>query len=408
MDDSTLRKLAFRHGTPLYVYDGNLIVERCRQFKKAFDGYPAKVRFCYAVKANTNLAILTLIRKQGYGADVVSGGELDAALKAGFAPDGIIYTSNSKTEGEIKAAVKAGIKITADNLADISLVKSAGGRKIAFRVNPDVEANTHPKISTALRDSKFGLHFQDDMAFKAVKKAIDAGLSPSGIHCHIGSNIKDSGAFTEAAEKMMAFAKKLKDELDVKLSFIDLGGGLGVQYKDEKTLAPEEFSAASKKVVSDGIKKLGYAPEIWFEPGRFIVAEAGVVLAKVNSVKETPAKKFANVDCGFNTLIRPAMYDAYHKVRVLGKKGESETYNIAGNLCESGDILAKERALPRIERGDIIVIQNAGAYGFSMASNYNSQPLPAEALVRGGRAMIIRERQNIKDLYLRQKSPSGL
>ncbi|MCX6694854.1 MAG: diaminopimelate decarboxylase [Candidatus Altiarchaeota archaeon] len=408
MDDSLLKSIAGKYGTPLYVYDGDLVLERCRQFKNAFKGFPVKVKFCYAVKANTSLAILKLIQNQGFGADVVSAGELDAALNAGFKPSDIIYTSNSKSDEDIKAAVKAKINITIDNAAEIEAVEKAGGRKVAFRVNPDVDAKTHPKVSTALSGSKFGLHFTNDIAFNAVKKAVQAGLQPVGIHCHIGSNIKDATAFTEAAGKMMDFAVRLKKELDIKLDFIDFGGGLGVQYKDEIAFTPEQFAGAYKSAVAEGVKKLGYAPEAWFEPGRFIVAEAGIVLAKVNNVKETPAKKFVNVDCGFNVLVRPAMYDAYHKVGVVGKNGEQETYDIAGYLCESGDILAKDRALPKVVKGDLIKIQNAGAYGFSMASNYNSQPLPAEVLVKGGKAHLIRKRQTIKDLYERQLTHSDL
>jgi len=338
----------------------------------------------------------------------VSEGELNAVLKAGFKPEDIVYTSNSKSESELKAAVKAGVNITVGNTHEIEVLKKVGGEKIAFRVNPDVSADTHPKISTALRGSKFGLHFEDDIAYDAVKKAVDLGLKVTGIHCHIGSNIKDTTAFEEAAEKMVAFASKLKNDLGVELAFIDFGGGLGVRYKDEAVTSPEDFAKAYKPIIEGAVADLGYTPDVWFEPGRYVVAEAGVLLVRVNSVKKTPEKTFVNVDGGFNDLIRPAMYDAYHRIRVAGKTGSDLECDVAGNLCESGDILGKDRRLPRVEVDDIVVVENAGAYGYAMASNYNSAPLPAEVLVRGGKADIIRERQDIEELYIRQKVPEDL
>jgi diaminopimelate decarboxylase len=408
MDDSLLIRLAGQYGTPLYVYDGDLIAERCRKFRDAFKGFPTEVKCCYAAKANTSLAILRLIRKEGFGADIVSAGELDAVLKAGYKPQDIIYTSNGKSESDMMAAVAAGIQVTADNAADVDLFKNAGGRKIAFRVNPDVDANTHPKISTALRGIKFGLHFEEDIAYTAIKEALDMGLSVSGIHCHIGSNIKETGAFEEAAHKMIGFAVRLKEELNIKLEFIDFGGGLGVRYDDEAVVTPDMFAKAYRNIIADGIGRLGYKPQAWFEPGRYIVAEAGQLLARVVSVKETPEKRFINVDAGFNALIRPAMYDAYHKVRVLGKSGHEVEYDVAGPLCESGDILARARKLPKTETGDLVAVENAGAYGYSMASNYNSMPMPAEVLVRGGKAEVIRERQTIQEMYIRQKIPKDL
>ncbi|MFH1403767.1 MAG: diaminopimelate decarboxylase [Candidatus Altiarchaeota archaeon] len=408
MESKLLIELVERHGTPLYVYDGDLIHARCREFRQAFECFPVKVKCCYAVKANSNLAVLRLIRGEGFGADVVSVGELDAVLKAGFSPGDVMYTSNSKSESDLKAAVDAGVNITVGNTTEIGLLKKVGGARIAFRVNPDVDAKTHPKISTSLRGSKFGLHFENDIAFNAVKEALSMGLEVSGIHCHVGSNVKDMSGFKEAAVKMMEFAARINKELGVELDFIDLGGGLGVRYNDEEVVSVAEFADAYTDIITEALDTLGYAPEVWFEPGRFIVAEAGVLLARVNSVKETPEKKFVNVDAGFNDLIRPAMYDAYHNVRIAGKKGSSEVYDIAGNLCESGDILARGRSLPKAEVGDIIVIENAGAYGFSMASNYNSMPLPAEVLVRKGKTDLIREREAIGDMYRLQKMPEDL
>jgi diaminopimelate decarboxylase len=206
----------------------------------------------------------------------------------------------------------------------------------------------------------------------------------------------------------VGFALRLKEELSIRLEFIDFGGGLGVRYNDEAAVTPEMFAKSYRNIMADGIGRLGYKPQAWFEPGRYIVAESGQLLARVASVKETPERRFINVDAGFNALIRPAMYDAYHHVRVLGKSGIGVDYDVAGPLCESGDILARGRNLPKTEAGDVIAVENAGAYGYSMASNYNSIPLPAEVLVRGGSAEIIRERQTIQELYIRQKIPKDL
>jgi len=408
MEDKLLAGLAGEHGTPLYVYDGELIRERCKAFKGAFSGLPAQIRCLYAIKANTNLAILRIIRDEGFGADIVSSGELDAAISAGFDPDMMMYTSNSKSLADMEAAIEAGVHMTVGNMTELEYFKKAGGERIAFRVNPDVDAKTHPKISTSLAGSKFGLHFSEGIAFEAARDAVQMGLKVAGIHCHIGSNVKDMSGFLQAAEKMVLFAEKLKEELDIMLDFIDLGGGLGVPHEGEKVVPVEEFGAAYGPVIEDAVARLGYEPQFWFEPGRYLVAEAGVLLAKVNSVKKTPTKSFVNADAGFNDLIRPAMYDAYHHIRVLGKSGEDAVYDIAGNLCESGDILGKGRMLPKVSAGDIIAVENAGAYGFSMASNYNSMPFPAEVLVRGERADVIRDRQSIQELYLRQRMPDDL
>ncbi|MBD3388543.1 MAG: diaminopimelate decarboxylase [Candidatus Altiarchaeales archaeon] len=408
MDDTMLKDLADEYGTPLYVYDGRIIQARCREFKDSFKELPVEVKCCYAVKANSNLAILALVRDEGFGADIVSAGELDAVLKAGFKPGDIVYTSNSKREEDLKAAVEAGVIITVGNKSEIETLKGVGGDKIAFRVNPDVNAKTHPKISTSLRGSKFGLHFENGIAFDSARKALEMGLKVTGIHCHIGSNVTDMSGFKEAAEKMLEFAATLKDDLDVELEFIDLGGGLGVRYNEEKVTTAGEFAEAYRNIITEGVEKLGYKPTFLFEPGRYVVAESGLLLAKVNSVKETPEKTFINVDAGFNDLLRPAMYDAYHGIRVLGKEGESRRYDVAGNLCESGDILGRDRMLPDVEAGDIIVIENSGAYGYSMSSNYNSMPLPAEVLVRDSKVDLIRERQDVQELYVRQKVPEDL
>ena len=407
MDDSQLIEIAKTHGTPVYVYDGDLIVNRCKTFLDAFKGFPAKVKCCYAVKANTNLTILKIIKNMGYGADIVSLGELDAVLTAGFSREDIVYTSNSKSRSELQAAVDAKINITVGNTTEIDYLADAGGDKIAFRVNPDVDAKTHPKISTSLMGSKFGLHIEQNLALCAVEKALERKLKVVGIHCHIGSNVKEMSGFIQAAEKMIDFAVKIKSLYNVELDFIDLGGGLGVKYKDEQVTTAKEFANSYVDIVSTAIEKLGYKPVFWFEPGRYIVAESGVLLTAVNSVKKTPTKTFVNVDTGFNSLIRPVMYDAYHHIRSLNVAGMLEC-DIAGNLCESGDILGRDRVIGKVGEGDILAVENAGAYGYSMSSNYNSKPKPPEVLVRGDKIDLIRVGEKIPELYLRQVMPKDL
>ena len=411
MEDKLLLKLARRHGTPLYVYDGELIKDRYNRFSSAFK--QLKPRICYAYKANTSLAICSLLRKIGAGADCVSIGEVLTALKVGVNPKDIMYTSNSKTKEELSTALEAGVNITHDNtdeLETLAEIAEAKGReaRVSFRVNPDINPKTHPKIATGFRGSKFGLHFENDLAFKAYERALKLKkVNVAGVHCHIGSQIMETEPFVEAAKKMMEFAVRLKRELGLKLEFTDLGGGLGLPYKGGG-LEPETLAKAVTPEIREGFRSLGYEPAIVFEPGRYLVGESGVLLTTVNSVKETPYKKFVNVDCGFNTLMRPVMYDSYHQVRVLGKKGAGETYDIAGNVCESGDILARDRKLPKVMKGDTIAVMDAGAYGMSMASTYNSRPMPAEVLVRGGKTDLIRERWTQEDLYLRQSIPADL
>jgi len=411
MDEETLKNAAREYQTPLYVYDGDLIVSRYREFAKAVASIGSKSRVFYAVKANSSLAILDLLRREGSSVDCVSGGEIACALKVGFKPHDILFTSNSKTREEIASAVSAGVNITCGNTEELDVVsevcaEAGESARVSFRVNPDVDAKTHPKIATGLRDTKFGVHFEGDIAFNAYKRASELeGIDVVGLHAHIGSQITDASSFVESCEKLFEFALRLKNELGMQLEFIDVGGGVGIAYKkDDKPLSPEEYAKALEPAVKAGVESLGYEPTLYFEPGRYIVGPAGVLLCSVNSVKETPSKKFVNVDAGFNTLTRPAMYDAYHRATVLGKKGESETYDIAGNVCESGDILARDRALPKVVRDDIIIFHDAGAYGMSMASEYNMRALPAEVLVKDGVTHLIRERGTQEDLYRKQKT----
>jgi len=414
IEDTLLVQLAKDYGTPLYVYDGDEVVARYNSFLKAFKSRYKKTKVMYAVKANSSLALLRLLAKQGCGADVVSGGELFIARKAGIKSEDIIFTSSSKTVQELELALEEDVIVTHGNVSELltfsSIAEERGKTaRICFRVNPDVSSKTHPKIATGLKNSKFGLHLEGDIALKAYEKALELnGVKPIGVHAHIGSQIHESQAFEEAVSKLMDFAVMLKKELGVELDFIDLGGGLGISHQGEKTLTPKEFAEAILPNFLNGLEDLSNEPYLYLEPGRYIVGPAGVLLTKVNSVKKTPYKNFVNVDAGFNTLARPTLYDAYHHMTVLGKSGNEELVDVAGNVCESGDILGRDRSLPKTSVGDIISIKDCGAYGFAMASEYNSQPLPCEVLVRGGIGELIRTRRSYSDLIAEQRIPEDL
>ncbi|MFC2154668.1 diaminopimelate decarboxylase [Candidatus Altiarchaeota archaeon] len=416
MDAKLLNEVASQYGTPLYVYDGSVIIERVGRFRSAVAAQYEAVQICYAVKANSNKAILKIIQREGCSCDVVSLGELDAALYAGFDPSKLIYTSSSKSSFDLEAAVESGVVVNLDNLQELEIISELASRiednpRVSFRINPDIDAKTHPKISTALKSSKFGVHVKGGQALECYRRAAeDENLVVSGVHVHIGSQVTDLTAFKELGEKIISFVVELKEKLGIELEFIDVGGGLGIPYEGEDMIGPEDYAKAIIPPIKNGLKKLGYSPELWFEPGRYLVGEAGVLLTKVNTVKTTSSATFLNVDSGFNTLIRPAMYEAHHRFELVGKENrkKSKTYTVAGNLCESGDIFGVERKLPHVERGDLLAILDAGAYGYSMASNYNSIPLPAEILILDGKAHLIRKRQTIEDLYQWQKEPPEL
>lgn len=406
-----LINIANRFKTPLYIYDEGRIKENYRSFHLAFKrGYPG-TKVLYAYKANTNLTICRILRNEGAGADVVSGEELKTALYAGVKPGDIIFTGNSKTREELREAINKGVIVNIDSVDELMVVEnisaeSGKNSKISFRVNPGIDPKTHPKISTGIRDSKFGIHIEKDLAFDAYKTANEIrNLKIAGVHTHIGSQITDAGVFSETAGRIMEFVYRLKNELGIELEFVDLGGGLGIPYHGENIPTPEDMAKTVVPAIQRWNEKIKYEPQLWLEPGRYIVGNAGILLCTVQSVKKTPYKNFVNVNAGFSTLIRPAMYDAYHKVSVIGKENKepTERYDIAGNLCESGDILARDRLLPEIEIGDIIAIHDAGAYGFCMSGNYNSKLRPAEILVREKSAEIIRERETIDDLFMHQR-----
>lgn len=416
MNHSILLKVAGKYKTPVYVYDEDIIRKNFREFLLAFRSRYPKTKVFYALKANTNLALLNVLKEEGSKADVVSGGELQAALKVGFEGEEIIYTNNAKTRDEIMLAIESNAVLNIDSMDELNrvheILKSKGkSAKISFRVNPSIDPKTHPKISTGIKESKFGIHIEDDLAFKAYRFAGELdNLEIKGVHMHIGSQITDEKPFIEAFDKLMAFVKRLREELDLELDFVDVGGGLGIDYNRYDTISPDELAESMVQVLNKWIKRIGYEPELWLEPGRYVVGNAGVLLCEVQSVKETPYKNFINVDCGFNTLLRPAFYDSFHRIENLsGKDREgNKTYDVVGNICESGDVLGRERKLPETKAGDILAIYDTGAYGFSMSSQYNSRPRPPEILLWGQSAELVRERERIEDLFRNQRIPEDL
>lgn len=405
-------ELAEEFGTPLYVTDENRIRERYREFHDAFSALNIEIK--YACKANTSLAVLNILRQEGAGADVLSEGELYIALKAGIAPENIIFTGNNKTDAELEKALNAGVIINLDAIHELERLekiceKENKSAKISFRVNPSVSPETHPHLSTGLKESKFGIPGED--ALKAYSLATNSEhLKISGIHMHIGSQVTKTSPYEEATSKLFDIVGKLK-ESGIKLDFVDLGGGVGIRYQEEQEyITPADLADAIMPIIKNKIGEHNLKePTIYFEPGRFIVGDASIILTKVSTIKTT-YKKFIGTDAGFHVLLRPILYGAYHEAVVANKMDSEpeETVDIVGNVCESGDILAKDRTLPKIEAGDVIAFLDTGAYGIIMSSQYNSRPVAAEVLVANGKYDLIRERETIDDLLDKQSVPGRL
>ena len=401
--------LAQEYGTPLYVIDEKRIRENFRTFNSAFPD--ADIYF--AAKANWNLSVLRILASEGAGADVFSDGELYAALLAGIPQERILFNGNAKTAYELQMAIDSGVRVSVDSMDELHTlsdlaIKAGRVVDIAFRVNPDVSPDTHPKIATGLASSKFGIGYKDVLkAYEAAKEL--AGVNPVGIHCHIGSQITDVSPFGEAVERMMDIAEQIT-RLGITLEFVDMGGGLGIPYqKDVATPTPSDLADMILPIFRRRSEDIGISPRLVLEPGRYIVGDTSILLAGVTTVKRS-ARNFVGVDAGLNLLIRPAMYDAYHEVAVANKAdlaGE-ETYDIVGPICESGDIIARDRKLPLIEPGDVIAVFDVGAYGFSMSSQYNGRCRCTEIMVSDGSVDVIREQEHYGDLIAKQKIPARL
>lgn len=406
VDEISSLKLADEFDTPLYVMSESRIREKYRRLYSAFSRNYDKFRILYSAKANTNLSILKILEEMGTGVDTVSPGEVFLALEAGFPPHHIFHTGVSVRKDELEYLLRKGVMINVNSLSQLKRLLQKGRPKtLSVRVNPKLGAGHHEHVVTGGKKSKFGNY--ERTASKAYEIAKAAGVKRFGIHMHIGSGIMEVPPFIRAAEKLLDIAIKIHERVGINFDFVNFGGGIGIPYEPEE----REFDIElfSEKLV-DLFKKKSREytlrdPELWLEPGRYIVGEAGILLTRVNTIKVTPFRRFAGVDAGFNTLIRPSMYGSYHHILVANKLDEPprEKYDVVGPLCESGDVLARGRLLPRLSEGDLLAILNAGAYGYSMSSQYNSRPRPAEVLVKEGRYDLIRERETLQDLLKGQK-----
>lgn len=402
-----LAAFAARYGTPLYVYDGDLIAARFQRLRRAYEHYHPRVKVYYAFKANTNMSIVALLRGLGANGECISMGELMLAERLGFAGEDLLFTSNSKSPQELAYAVQVGAVINLDSLGDLENLIAVAERfqqrvRVSFRINTDVDPDTHRHIATSHKTTKFGIMPDEILAAYRRAHAMPL-LDVWGMHSHIGSQILDLGAFVRNIETMLATTRVLARELGIQLKFLNPGGGLGVPYRDgEAALNPEDVALEVCARVTAAEAELGFPLALWLEPGRYFVGPSGMLLARVNSVKKTAHRNFINVDTGFNHLVRPVLYEAYHRVRVLGRHEHPEVFDVAGNICETGDVLAHERLLPTPEVGDLVAFLDAGAYGFSMASEFNMFPLPAELLVRGGKEELIRTRGTMDDMLRNQ------
>jgi len=400
--------LALRHGTPLYVIDEGRVRANYRRFAAAFP----EADIYYAAKANGHLAVLRILAREGAGADVFSDGELYTALLAGVRPERILFNGNSKTDAELAMACEAGVRVSVDSLDELRSLADVASRigtevEIAFRVNPDVSPFTHPKIATGLAKSKFGIPHDQVLACYAEALSL-RGVHPVGIHCHIGSQILELSPFAEMMTRMMDLVEALEHELKLELDFVDAGSGLGIPYTGTAP-TPDDLAKTVLPIFTARSRALNGRPRLILEPGRYIVGDAAILTCAVNTVKKAH-KTFVGVDGGFNLLLRPTLYDAYHEVVVANKLSETpdRAYTIAGPICESGDILARERHLPKVERGDLIAILDTGAYGFAMSSQYNGRVRSCEVLVNEKDAEIIRRRESYSDLLMGQVIPPHL
>lgn len=404
VEELSLVHVATTIGTPVYVYSATAIKNNFQKFQQAFKALPHLI--CYAVKANSNLAILQLLAKEGAGFDIVSGGELFKVLRAGGRADQCTFAGVGKLPHEIEYALQQGIYcLNVESEQELEMINEIAGRlhcvaPIALRINPDVDVETHHYISTGKSKNKFGIDLDRAEAIYEQAAALPH-LKIRGLQTHIGSQILNMAPFATAVEKLTPLILKIKGQHG--LEFFSLGGGMGINYqnvldKEKQGLTPETYAAE----ILGPLRALGL--RILFEPGRFLVGNAGVLLTTALYRKETPIKKFIIVDAGMNDLIRPALYQGYHEIVPLQQSGNGalEQVDVVGPVCESGDFLAEGRSLPYVKPGEHLAIMSCGAYGFSMASNYNARPMPPEVLVEGSKMTVVRKRQTWEDLIERE------
>ncbi|HHH43101.1 MAG TPA: diaminopimelate decarboxylase [Gammaproteobacteria bacterium] len=396
-----VRQLAATHGTPLYVYSRATLERHWNAFDRALGEHPHLV--CYAVKANSNLAVLALLARLGSGFDIVSGGELARVLRAGGDPARVVFSGVGKTAPEMEQALQAGIRcFNVESSAELTRLETVARTHgvtapVSLRVNPDVDANTHPYISTGLKENKFGITV--DTALDSYRQAADSDhLRVEGMDCHIGSQLTSIAPFVDALDRILELVDRLETQ-GIELHHLDLGGGLGVPYRDEHPPTPAEY-------VRPLVARLaGSNREILIEPGRAIAANAGILVTEVQYLKQHAGRNFAIVDAAMNDLIRPALYGAWQDiVPVSPRDGDPVNWDIVGPVCETGDFLGKDRALA-LQAGDLLAVRSAGAYGFTMSSNYNSRPRAAEILVDGANAQVVRRRETVDSLFAFESIP---
>jgi diaminopimelate decarboxylase len=403
-DDVSLETIAREHGTPLYVYSAAVIRQSYRDLDSAFGRHAHRIH--YALKANSSLAIARLLREEGSGVDANSIGEVELAMRAGFAPADIVFSGVGKTGDEIDRAVQLGLKaINAESAGELERIDHAAQARgvrarVAVRVNPDIDAGTHPHVSTGLNINKFGVPLEQARSLYA-RMSSQPGLQPVAIHVHLGSQIISLEPIQRAAAAVVRLAHDLR-EAGIELDHIDVGGGLGISYDGSRVPTAAEYASAVLATVGPA------GLSIALEPGRYIIGAAAALLARIVDVKGAPGgRHFAVLDAGMTELIRPALYGSFHRIEPVTRRHARELcYEIVGPVCESTDAFGRDRRLPALEVGDLLAILDAGAYGSAMASNYNRRPLPAEVLVDGGMARLIRRRQTLDDMLAQEDSSS--
>ncbi len=394
-EDIEVAAIVKTYGTPCYIYSRATLERHWHAFDQALGDHPHLI--CYAVKANSNLAVLNILSRLGSGFDIVSGGELERVLSAGGNPARVVFSGVGKRDDELRRALEVGIRcFNVESEAELELLNRIAigmGTRAPFslRVNPDIDTNTHPYIVTGLKESKFGVDIE--LAAEVYQRAAQMdGIRVQGIDCHIGSQLTELPPFVDALTRLLELATKLESK-GITIKHLDLGGGLGIRYRDEEPPLPSDYTEALFKVIED-------SPfEILLEPGRAIMANAGILVTRVEYLKHTTAKNFAVVDAGMNDLMRPALYNAWQEIIPVVRRanGTERDYDIVGPVCETGDFLGKDRVL-NVEAGDLLAVRSAGAYGFSMASNYNTRPRPAEIMVDGHQTHQIRVRETLGQL----------
>mgnify|MGYP005840954513 CR=1 FL=1 len=401
-----VKAIANRVGTPFYLYSSNTLVNHYRAFSNAFSGVPHLV--CFALKANSNSAVLRLLASEGAGADIVSGGELFRALRSGIDPKKIVYAGVGKRRDEIEYGLKTGILMfNVESGEELLAIDKAASEmharaRIALRVNPDIDPKTHAYISTGLKKNKFGIAIEQAIEYYQTAKKLQ-NIEVAGVHQHIGSQITEVQPFVDAVKRLMDFIANLR-EIGIVIKYVNIGGGLGITYKDEMPPHPKDLAQAVGPLLNES------GCTLIMEPGRAIVGNAGILVTKVLYHKEGGGRRFLVVDAGMNDLIRPSLYEAYHDIRPVEEagRGAEGVVDVVGPICESGDFFAKERMLPQVNQGDLLAVMGAGAYGFSMSSNYNSRRRAAEVMVKGNEFFVVRERETYDDLIRGEKLPRWL